>query len=194
MLYIYSPWESITFCCKFNSKEESSVTSDENNFENSKVTGNISLIFKQNIFLLLKPTTGTTLHRYNYLNFSDIYVPTIVCSHEDKEDLETSNLNVKDVNGEQDERNEKELEPVVSILAAKVLEKTNPFTLQRRCSVCFSTASTNIICKCESIAYSVFASLASSTRLVIWFQYVTSGLCSGKLMTFISYLFTSGSE
>ena len=184
MLYIYSPWESITFCCKFNSKEESSVTSDENNFENSKVTGNISLIFKQNIFLLLKPTTGTTLHRYNYLNFSDIYVPTIVCSHEDKEDLETSNLNVKDVNGEQDERNEKELEPVVS----------NPFTLQRRCSVCFSTASTNIICKCESIAYSVFASLASSTRLVIWFQYVTSGLCSGKLMTFISYLFTSGSE
>lgn len=116
---------------------------------------------------MLKPTTGTTLHRYNYLNFSDIYVPTIVCSHEDKEDLETSNLNVKDVNGEQDERNEKELESVVSILAAKVLEKTNPFTLQRRCSVCFSTASTNIICKCESIAYSVFASLASSTRLVI---------------------------
>lgn len=137
MLYIYSSWKSITFCCKFNSKEESSVTSDENNFENSKVTGNISLIFKQNIFLLLKPTTGTILHRYNYLNFSDIYVPTIVCSHEDKEDLETSNQNVKDVNREQDECNEKELEPMVSILAAKVLEKMNPFTLQRCCNVCF---------------------------------------------------------
>lgn len=98
------------------------------------------------------------------------------------------------INREQDECNEKELEPMVSILAAKVLEKMNPFTLQRCCNVYFSTASSNIICKCESIAYSVFASLASSTRLVIWFQYVTSGLCSGKLMTFISYLFTSGSD
>lgn len=34
----------------------------------------------------------------------------------------------KDVNREQDECNEKELEPMVSILAAKVLEKMNPFT------------------------------------------------------------------
>ncbi|XP_005679225.2 PREDICTED: protein phosphatase 1 regulatory subunit 3A isoform X1 [Capra hircus] len=77
------PNRQIKGCLKVkSSKEESSVTSDENNFENSKVT--------------------------------DIYVPTIVCSHEDKEDLETSNLNVKDVNGEQDERNEKELEPVIN--------------------------------------------------------------------------------
>ncbi|XDB49751.1 hypothetical protein AB1E18_003319 [Capra hircus] len=77
------PNRQIKGCLKVkSSKEESSVTSDENNFENSKVT--------------------------------DIYVPTIVCSHEDKEDLETSNLNVKDVNGEQDERNEKELESVIN--------------------------------------------------------------------------------
>lgn len=35
------PEKCITFCFKFNSKEESSVTSDENNFENSKITGNL---------------------------------------------------------------------------------------------------------------------------------------------------------
>ncbi|KAI4543730.1 hypothetical protein MG293_006524 [Ovis ammon polii] len=77
------PNRQIKGCLKVkSSKEESSVTSDENNFENSKVT--------------------------------DIYVPTIVCSHEDKEDLETSNQNVKDVNREQDECNEKELEPMIN--------------------------------------------------------------------------------
>ncbi|ELR53697.1 Protein phosphatase 1 regulatory subunit 3A [Bos mutus] len=77
------PNRQIKGCLKVkSSKEESSVTSDENNFENSKVT--------------------------------DTYIPTIVCSHEDKEDLETSNQNVKDVNREQDERNEKELEPMIN--------------------------------------------------------------------------------
>ncbi|CAM9902950.1 unnamed protein product, partial [Rangifer tarandus platyrhynchus] len=77
------PNRQIKGCLKVkSSKEESSVTSDENNFENSKVT--------------------------------DTYIPTIVCSHEDKEDLETSNQNVKDVNRAQDERNEKELEPMIN--------------------------------------------------------------------------------
>ncbi|XP_040116083.1 protein phosphatase 1 regulatory subunit 3A isoform X2 [Oryx dammah] len=77
------PNKQIKGCLKVkSSKEESSVTSDENNFENSKVT--------------------------------DTYIPTIVCSHEDKEDLETSNQNVKHVNREQDEHNEKELEPMIN--------------------------------------------------------------------------------
>ncbi|XP_020771131.2 protein phosphatase 1 regulatory subunit 3A isoform X1 [Odocoileus virginianus] len=77
------PNRQIKGCLKVkSSKEESSVTSDENNFENSKLT--------------------------------DTYIPTIVCSHEDKEDLETSNQNVKDVNRAQDERNEKELEPMIN--------------------------------------------------------------------------------
>uniref|UniRef100_A0A8C6D3F5 Protein phosphatase 1 regulatory subunit 3A n=1 Tax=Moschus moschiferus TaxID=68415 RepID=A0A8C6D3F5_MOSMO len=77
------PNRQIKGCLKVkSSKEESSVTSDENNFENSKVT--------------------------------DTYIPTIVCSHEDKEGLETSNQNVKDVSREQDERNEKELEPTIN--------------------------------------------------------------------------------
>lgn len=119
------------------------VTSDENNSENSKITGNISLIFKQNIFILLKPTIITILHRCNYLNFSDTYIPTIVFSHEDKQDLETSNQNVKDVNTEHDEHNEKELDLMVSVLFASVLEKMNPFMLQRCCNACLSIASTN---------------------------------------------------
>ncbi|KFO34265.1 protein phosphatase 1 regulatory subunit 3A [Fukomys damarensis] len=64
-----------------SSKEESSITSEENNFRESKFTD-----------------TGT---------------PTIICSHEDKEDLESSNQNVKDVNREHDEHNEKELDLMI---------------------------------------------------------------------------------
>ncbi|KAK1335228.1 LOW QUALITY PROTEIN: hypothetical protein QTO34_004812, partial [Cnephaeus nilssonii] len=104
------PEKCITFCFKFNSKEESSVTSDENNFENSKITGNLILTFKQNLSLLLKPTIITILHRYNYINFSDTHIPIIVCSQEDKEDLETGIQNVKDVNRDHDEHDRKELE------------------------------------------------------------------------------------
>ncbi|XP_047418570.1 protein phosphatase 1 regulatory subunit 3A [Sciurus carolinensis] len=65
-----------------SSKEESSVTSEENNSDNSKIT--------------------------------DTYIPRIVCSHEDKEDLEASNRNVKDINREHDEHNEKELELMIN--------------------------------------------------------------------------------
>ncbi|KAL2777571.1 protein phosphatase 1 regulatory subunit 3A [Daubentonia madagascariensis] len=77
------PNRQIKGCLKVkSSKEESSATSEENDFENSKIT--------------------------------DTYIPTIVCSHEDKEDLETSNQNVKDVNRENDEHNEKELELMIN--------------------------------------------------------------------------------
>ncbi|NP_001075772.1 protein phosphatase 1 regulatory subunit 3A [Oryctolagus cuniculus] len=65
-----------------SSKEESSETSEENNFENSKI--------------------------------ADTYIPTIVCSHEEKEDLKSSYQNVKDVNTEHDEHNEKELELMIN--------------------------------------------------------------------------------
>jgi hypothetical protein len=74
--------------------------------------------------------------------------------------LEGSDQNVKDVNKEHDEHNEKELDLTVSILVAMVLEKMNPFMLQRCCNPCLSVASTNIICKCESIVSFVLASLA----------------------------------
>nr|XP_005550620.1 PREDICTED: protein phosphatase 1 regulatory subunit 3A [Macaca fascicularis] len=82
------PWKEvpnrqIKGCLKVkSSKEESSVTSEENNFENPKNT--------------------------------DTSIPAIVCSHEDKEDLEASNQNVKDVNREHDEHNEKELELMIN--------------------------------------------------------------------------------
>ncbi|XP_077915978.1 protein phosphatase 1 regulatory subunit 3A [Halichoerus grypus] len=45
---------------------------------------------------------------------TDTYIPTIVCSHEDQAALETSNRNVKDVNREHDEHNEKELELMIN--------------------------------------------------------------------------------
>ncbi|XP_039716704.1 protein phosphatase 1 regulatory subunit 3A [Pteropus medius] len=76
------PNRQIKGCLKVkSSKEESSVTSYENNFENSKIT--------------------------------DTYIPKIICSHEEKEDLETCNQNVKDANKEHDEHNEKELELMI---------------------------------------------------------------------------------
>ncbi|XP_053518912.1 protein phosphatase 1 regulatory subunit 3A isoform X2 [Artibeus jamaicensis] len=82
------PWEDLASrqikgCLKVkSSKEESSVTTYKNNFENSKIT--------------------------------DTNIPTIVCSHEEKEDLEIGNQNVKDVNREHDELNAKELKLMVS--------------------------------------------------------------------------------
>uniref|UniRef100_G1PFW2 Protein phosphatase 1 regulatory subunit 3A n=2 Tax=Myotis lucifugus TaxID=59463 RepID=G1PFW2_MYOLU len=73
------PNKQIKGCLKVKpSKEESSVTTDENNFENSKIT--------------------------------DTHIPIIVCSQEDKEDLETGIQNVKDVNRDHDEHDRKELE------------------------------------------------------------------------------------
>nr|XP_019598789.1 PREDICTED: protein phosphatase 1 regulatory subunit 3A [Rhinolophus sinicus] len=73
------PNRQIRGCLKVkSSKEESSVISYENNFENSKIT--------------------------------DTYIPTIVCTHEEKEDLETSNQNVKVVNRKHEKHDEKELE------------------------------------------------------------------------------------
>ncbi|XP_004677012.1 PREDICTED: protein phosphatase 1 regulatory subunit 3A [Condylura cristata] len=77
------PNRQIKGCLKVkSSKEETTVTSVDDNFENSKMT--------------------------------DIHIPTIVCSYEDKEDLETNNQNVKDVHSEHDENNEKELELMIN--------------------------------------------------------------------------------
>lgn len=96
----------------------------------------------------------------NRINFSDAYIPTIICSLEDKDDLGASHQNVEGINTERDERNEKEIDLMVSVLVAKALEEMDLFTLQRCYNSCLSMASANIICKCESLA-SVLASLAS---------------------------------
>lgn len=109
---------------------------------------------------MLKPIIITILHRYNYINFSDTHIPIIVCSQEDKEELETGIQNVKDVNRDHDEYDKKELELRVSALVAMLLEKMNPFMPQRCCNAGLSIASNNVIRKCESTAYFVLASLA----------------------------------
>ncbi|XP_003475179.2 protein phosphatase 1 regulatory subunit 3A [Cavia porcellus] len=46
--------------------------------------------------------------------FKDTDIPTIVCSHEDKKDVEAGNQNVKDINREHDEHDEKELELMIN--------------------------------------------------------------------------------
>lgn len=73
--------------------------------------------------------------------------------------MEAGNQNVKDINREHDEHDEKELELMVSVLVATALEKMNSFMPQRCYSFCLSIASTNITCKCESTAYFALASL-----------------------------------
>ncbi|XP_006859358.1 PREDICTED: protein phosphatase 1 regulatory subunit 3A [Chrysochloris asiatica] len=63
-----------------------------------------------------KEETSVTSKGNNLENskVTDTYIPTIVCSPEDKDDLEISNQNVKDVNREQDEHNEKELHLMIN--------------------------------------------------------------------------------
>ncbi|XP_008827633.1 protein phosphatase 1 regulatory subunit 3A isoform X2 [Nannospalax galili] len=75
--------KQIKGCLKVkSSKEESLVTSEDNNFENLKIT--------------------------------DTYIPTIICSDEEKHDLGASNQNVKDINREYQEHNEEELDLMIN--------------------------------------------------------------------------------
>ncbi|XP_004641395.1 protein phosphatase 1 regulatory subunit 3A [Octodon degus] len=70
-------------CLKLkSSKEQSSMTLEENNFKESK--------------------------------FADTDIPAIVCSYEDKEDLDAGNQNVKAVNRDHDGHNEKEIELMIN--------------------------------------------------------------------------------
>ncbi|XP_006882714.1 PREDICTED: protein phosphatase 1 regulatory subunit 3A [Elephantulus edwardii] len=59
-------------------------------------------------------TAASQGDNFENLKVTDAYIPTIVCSLEDKEDLETKNQNVKDAHREHDEHNEKELELMIN--------------------------------------------------------------------------------
>ncbi|XP_031237057.1 protein phosphatase 1 regulatory subunit 3A [Mastomys coucha] len=48
------------------------------------------------------------------LKFTESYIPTIICSHDDKDDLGANHQNVKDINKKHDEHNEKELDLVIN--------------------------------------------------------------------------------
>uniref|UniRef100_A0A4X2KJF7 Protein phosphatase 1 regulatory subunit 3A n=1 Tax=Vombatus ursinus TaxID=29139 RepID=A0A4X2KJF7_VOMUR len=55
---------------------------------------------------------------------TDISLPIIICSHEDKEDMEASSQNVKDVNKEYDEHSEKELELMLNQYSVRTRSST----------------------------------------------------------------------
>ncbi|KAM6202281.1 protein phosphatase 1 regulatory subunit 3A [Rhynchocyon petersi] len=63
-----------------------------------------------------KEESATISKEDNFDNskLTDTYIPMIVCSPEDQEDLETKNQNGKDVNREHDECNRKELELMIN--------------------------------------------------------------------------------
>jgi hypothetical protein len=178
----------------FSSKEEPLLAPEENKFETLKFTGNIHLKLNRIYFLLISAIKTVLQLKTNPINFSESYIPTIICSHEDKDDLGANHPNVDDINKKHDEHNGKELDLMVSVLVATVLEKMNLFMLQGCCNACLSMASANIICKCASMAYSVPASPSSLSHKALWFQFVASALHSGKLIALISYLAISGSE
>ncbi|KAM5255361.1 protein phosphatase 1 regulatory subunit 3A [Ctenodactylus gundi] len=84
-------------------------------------------------------------------NFDDskiigISIPTIVCSREDKKDVEASNQNVKDVNREHDGHNEKELELMIN----QRLIRTES-AASRDIKETFSTDSVNFPSKAEGL-------------------------------------------
>uniref|UniRef100_A0A7N4UYN0 Protein phosphatase 1 regulatory subunit 3A n=1 Tax=Sarcophilus harrisii TaxID=9305 RepID=A0A7N4UYN0_SARHA len=76
--------------------------------------------------------------RYNYTHFSDTSLPTIIFSHEDKEDMEANSQNVKDVNKEYDEHSKKELELMVIRTRSPSTRDESSFTTE---SVNFSNTS-----------------------------------------------------
>ncbi|XP_005081007.2 protein phosphatase 1 regulatory subunit 3A [Mesocricetus auratus] len=91
-----APNRQIKGCLKVksSSKEESSLTSEENKFENFK--------------------------------FTDAYVPTIICSHED--DLGASHQNVDDINMEHEGHNEKELNLMINQPLLNSRDEKNTFS------------------------------------------------------------------
>ncbi|KAL1787885.1 phosphatase 1 regulatory subunit 3A [Sigmodon hispidus] len=58
--------------------------------------------------------TTSEENKFENLKFTDAYIPTIVCSHEDKDDLGVNHQNVEGTNREHDEHNEKELDLMIN--------------------------------------------------------------------------------
>lgn len=93
-----APSRQIKGCLKVksSSKEEPSLTPEENKFEN--------------------------------LKFTDTYIPTIICSQEDKDDLGGHHQNVKDTNREQEGHNEKELDLMINQRLIPSMDEKNPIS------------------------------------------------------------------
>ncbi|XP_052578307.1 protein phosphatase 1 regulatory subunit 3A [Peromyscus californicus insignis] len=71
-------------------------------------------------------TTGE--NKFENLKFTEAYIPTIICSHEDKDDLGASHQNVEDTKREHDEHNEKELDLVINQRLTTSWDEKNTFS------------------------------------------------------------------
>ncbi|XP_051007871.1 protein phosphatase 1 regulatory subunit 3A [Acomys russatus] len=68
-------------------------------------------------------------NKFENLKFTDTYIPTIICSHEDKDDLGGNHQNVKDIiNKEHDKHNEKELDLMINQQLITSRDEKNTFS------------------------------------------------------------------
>ncbi|XP_052028392.1 protein phosphatase 1 regulatory subunit 3A [Apodemus sylvaticus] len=67
-------------------------------------------------------------NKFETLKFTESYIPTIICSHEDKDDLGANHQNVKDINKKHDEQNEKELDLTINQRLITSQDEKNTFS------------------------------------------------------------------
>ncbi|XP_051031658.1 protein phosphatase 1 regulatory subunit 3A isoform X2 [Phodopus roborovskii] len=67
-------------------------------------------------------------NKFENLKFTDAYVPTIICSHEGKDDLGASHQNVEDINRKHDRHNEKELDWMINQPLLITRDEENAFS------------------------------------------------------------------
>nr|XP_034375504.1 protein phosphatase 1 regulatory subunit 3A isoform X2 [Arvicanthis niloticus] len=70
----------------------------------------------------------TEENKFETLKFTESYIPTIICSHEDKDDLGDNLQNVKDINKKHDEHNEKELDLMLNQRLITSQDEKNTFS------------------------------------------------------------------
>ncbi|XP_028611762.1 protein phosphatase 1 regulatory subunit 3A isoform X2 [Grammomys surdaster] len=70
----------------------------------------------------------TEENKFETLKFTESYIPTIICSHEDKDDLGANHQSVKEINKKHDEHNEKELDLMINQRLITSQDEKNTFS------------------------------------------------------------------
>ncbi|XP_032754775.1 protein phosphatase 1 regulatory subunit 3A isoform X1 [Rattus rattus] len=67
-------------------------------------------------------------NKFGTLKFTESYIPTIICSHEDRDDLGANHQDVKDIDKKHDEHNEKELDLMINQRLLTSQDEKNTFS------------------------------------------------------------------
>ncbi|XP_021021502.1 protein phosphatase 1 regulatory subunit 3A [Mus caroli] len=74
-----------------------------------------------------EPLLAPEENKFETLKLTESYIPTIICSHEDKDDLGANHQNVKDINKKHDEHNGKELDLMINQRLITSQDEKNTF-------------------------------------------------------------------